>query len=62
MKGSEIKRKLIKAGWYCVRNGARHDLYGHKDRPGVLIPIPRHEAKEVPKGTANNILKAAEII
>jgi predicted RNA binding protein YcfA (HicA-like mRNA interferase family) len=59
MKGSELKRKVTKQGWYFVRHGSKHDLYGHKDCPGVLIPIPRHEAKEVPTGTANNILKQA---
>ena len=59
MKGSEIKRKVIKAGWRLVRHGSKHDLYGHDDHPGVLIPIPRHESKEVPTGTADNIQKIA---
>ena len=59
MKGSEIKKKIKKAGWYFVRHGSEHDLYGHGDHPGVLIAIPRHDSKEVPTGTANNILKMA---
>ena len=57
MKGSELKRRVIKEGWYFVRHGSKHDLYGHDDYPGILIPIPRHESKEVPTGTAENILK-----
>ena len=57
MKGSGLKRKATDAGWYFVRHGSRHDLYGHNDQPGVLIAIPRHGAKEVATGTANNILK-----
>jgi len=59
MKGSELKRRVTNVGWYFVRHGSRHDLYGHDDHPGVLIPIPRHESKEVPTGTANHILKQA---
>ena len=57
MKGSELKRRVINEGWYFVRHGSKHDLYGHDDHPGILIPIPRHESKEVPTGTAENILK-----
>jgi predicted RNA binding protein YcfA (HicA-like mRNA interferase family) len=57
MKGSELKKMITGAGWYLVRNGSKHDLYGHRNCPGVLIPIPRHESKEVPTGTAENILK-----
>ena len=60
MKGSELKRIITKEGWYFVRHGSKHDLYGHADHPGVLIPIPRHESREVPTGTANNILKLAK--
>ena len=57
MKGSELKRKITKVGWYFVRHGSKHDLYGHDDHQGVLVSIPRHESKEVPTGTADNILK-----
>ena len=59
MKGSELLRRIKKVGWYLVRHGSEHDLYGHDDHPGVLIAIPRHGSKEVPTGTANNILKQA---
>ena len=59
MKGSEIKKKVKKVGWYLVRHGSSHDLYGHDDHPGVLLPIPRHDSKEVPPGTAANILKVS---
>ena len=61
MKGSEIKKRIRKAGWFLVRHGSKHDIYGHNEHPGVLIPIPRHESKEVPTGTAENILKIAEV-
>jgi predicted RNA binding protein YcfA (HicA-like mRNA interferase family) len=43
MKGSELKKRIIELGWYLARHGSKHDLYGHADHPGVLIPIPRHE-------------------
>ena len=57
MKGSELKRRVTKAGWYIIRHGSKHDLYGHDDYPGEFVSIPRHESKEVPTGTADNILK-----
>jgi len=60
MKGSELRRRVTDAGWRLVRYGSKHNLYGHNDRPGVLIAIPRHESKEVPVGTANHILKQVE--
>ena len=59
MKGSELKKRITNVGWYFVRHGSKHDLYGHDDYSGVLIAIPRHESKEVPSGTANHILKQA---
>lgn len=59
MKTSELRRLLIKNGWRIIRNGAKHDLFGHPERPDIQIPIGRHGSQEVPKGTANQILKDA---
>jgi len=60
MKVSELKRIINKLDWYFVRHGAKHDLYGHNDYPGVLIAVPRHDSKEVPPKTVDNILKMAK--
>ena len=58
MKVSELRRILEANGWYIVRHGANHDLYAHSlhaDEPP--IPVSRHTAKEMKKGTALSILK-----
>ncbi|MDR0815524.1 MAG: type II toxin-antitoxin system HicA family toxin [Bacteroidales bacterium] len=61
MKTSELRRLLAKNGWTVIRNGARHDLFGHTDHPEIQIPVGRHGAQEIPTGTANKILKDAGI-
>ncbi|MCL2108607.1 MAG: type II toxin-antitoxin system HicA family toxin [Oscillospiraceae bacterium] len=57
MKNAELRKKLQKAGW-TITPGKAHDQAKHPDFPGVKIAIPRHKG-EVPKGTANAILKEA---
>ncbi len=55
---SELLKLLKKDGWYLHRNGANHDLYRHQDKQGQLT-VPRHQSKEMAKGTYNSILKKA---
>jgi predicted RNA binding protein YcfA (HicA-like mRNA interferase family) len=57
MKFSELQKKLERDGWYIKRTGSHH-IYVHPTKPGV-IPVGKHGTKEVPSGTANNILKLA---
>jgi predicted RNA binding protein YcfA (HicA-like mRNA interferase family) len=60
VKVSELRRVLEKNGWYIVRHGANHDLYGHPERLNEPpVPVGRHMSKEIKKGTANSILKQA---
>ncbi|XRE42378.1 hypothetical protein ACIVBQ_000582 [Tenacibaculum discolor] len=58
MKVSEVLKLLKKDGWYLHKHGSRHDLYRHETKSGQ-IPIPRHPAKEMAKGTLLSILKDA---
>jgi predicted RNA binding protein YcfA (HicA-like mRNA interferase family) len=37
--------------------GGNHDRFIHKDRPELMIPVPRH--RELSPGTARSIAKAA---
>jgi len=53
----EVLKLLRNNGWH-IQEGKRHHLATHPDRPGVKIPIPRYR-KDIPRGTLNNILKAA---
>lgn len=56
MTKRELEKLLKEAGWEII-SGTRHDM-AVKDGSSTKIPIPRHKG-DIPKGTANNILKAA---
>ena len=56
MKWSELKRKAKKKGWYLIRNGKEHDIYGHPDKD-FEIQIPRHDAHEVKTGLYSKLKK-----
>ena len=49
MKWSEIERKAIEKGWYLIRHGGEHDIYGHVDKD-YQIQIEWHKSKEVRPG------------
>ncbi|MCL2086843.1 MAG: type II toxin-antitoxin system HicA family toxin [Oscillospiraceae bacterium] len=57
MTNTELRKKLRKAGWVITSGGA-HDQAKNLNYPGVKIAIPRHKG-DIPKGTANSILKEA---
>lgn len=61
MRVSELIKLLRENGWYIVRYGKKHDLYGHPDKPDVLIPISRHKTEDVKPGTLKSILKDADL-
>lgn len=55
----ELIRLLESRGWYEVACVGDHHQYKHPILPGrITVPHPR---KDVPIGTARNILKAAGI-
>lgn len=58
MKISELKRRLKEAGWNFHREGKKHELWRH-DNFDYSIAIPRHQSKELAKGTEESILKQA---
>lgn len=60
MKASELTNLLKKHGCYFVEHGKEHDKW-HSDITGKDIRVPRHPSKDVPKGTANRILKDAGV-
>jgi predicted RNA binding protein YcfA (HicA-like mRNA interferase family) len=55
----ELEQKLRKAGW-VITHGKAHDLATNPLKPGVKISIPRHTG-DIPKGTAESILKDARL-
>ncbi|MBQ7587961.1 MAG: type II toxin-antitoxin system HicA family toxin [Lachnospiraceae bacterium] len=55
----ELKRQIKKkTKCYFLREGSNHEIWVNPDT-GEEFQIPRHPAKEVKTGTANNILKSA---
>ena len=52
----KIERRLKREGWYLVRHGSNHDIYGHLDRYEE-IKLPRH--REATIGVARQIAKIA---
>jgi len=57
MKPKEVKRLLIAKGW-IITEGSKHTQATHPGKPGIKIPINRG-SNDIPKGTLDNILKAA---
>ncbi|MBU2444367.1 MAG: type II toxin-antitoxin system HicA family toxin [Bacteroidetes bacterium] len=55
MTKREIEKLLKKFG-FIKRTGGKHDIWIKKGFPP--IPVPRHK-KDIPIGTAKNILKSA---
>lgn len=51
----ELEKKFRKAGW-TIEHGKSHDKA--VSPTGQIVPIPRHKG-DIPKGTAEAILKEA---
>ena len=52
----KIISRLQAEGWTNVGGGS-HDRFIDPERPGMMIPVPRH--RELTPGTARSIAKAA---
>ncbi len=60
MKVSELKKILKQHGCYELSSGKEHDVW-LSPKTNAKIRIPRHQSKEIAKGTLNAILKQAGI-
>lgn len=61
MKVREIIKKLENDGWYFKRQKGSHMIFNHFDKKGTVI-VPNHgQNKDLKIGTAENILKQAEL-
>ena len=56
MKVSELKRLVKKQGCRLDSHGGEHDVWVNK-KTGKKSRIPRHDAHEIGKGLAQQILK-----
>lgn len=57
MNSVALIKRIKKDGWYLVRTKGSHHHFKHPDKKGI-VTIP-HRRKDIPKGTAKNILKQA---
>jgi predicted RNA binding protein YcfA (HicA-like mRNA interferase family) len=58
VKFREIVRLIEEDGWQLTRQRGSHRQYSHPTKPGK-VTIAGHPNKDVPKGTAANILRQA---
>lgn len=58
MKFREIVRLIEEDGWQLTRQRGSHRQYSNPTKPG-MVTIAGHPNKDVPKGTAANILRQA---
>lgn len=56
MKWSELRRIAERKGWELIRNGSRHDIYGHADKD-FEIQIERHGSQEIKTGLYHKLKK-----
>ena len=61
MTWAELERIVKKAGWKKGDDGGRHAYIYHPSNPDCKIAFGRHKSQEVPTGTAQKILKDAEL-
>jgi predicted RNA binding protein YcfA (HicA-like mRNA interferase family) len=58
VKFREIIRMIEEDGWELSRQRGSHRQYSHPTKPGK-VTVAGHPNKDVPKGTAANILRQA---
>ena len=56
-KTRKIVSRLKREGWTLIHGGKHDDKFEHRDKPGVLIVVPRH--KEVSRGVAKDAAEKA---
>ena len=56
MKWNELRRYAENRGWKFLRNGKKHEIYYHPDKP-YQIQLERHNSAEVKKGIMLRLLK-----
>jgi predicted RNA binding protein YcfA (HicA-like mRNA interferase family) len=60
ISGIEMRRVLERYGWRLDREGAKHWLMFHPDRPGVKMTVERHRS-DIAIGTLHRMLKQADL-
>lgn len=58
MKKSELERELKECGWYFDKQCGNHERWTNGD---LFVMVPRHQGKDLAKGTAKSILKIAKL-
>lgn len=61
MKAKEIIKILEADGWYEKNQKGSHKHFLHPTKKGK-VTVPEHRSKDIPIGTAKNILKQAGLL
>ncbi len=61
MTAREILKKLKDDGWFIVDQRGSHVQLKHPEKEGK-VTVPNHGSKDIPIGTAKQILKQAGIL
>ena len=56
--GAELVGFLVRLGWRITRKSGSHFVLNHPDHRDP-IAIPLHKGKDLPRGTASDLLKQA---
>jgi mRNA interferase HicA len=59
VKSNELIRLLQANGWYSKSQKGSHVKFIHDERPGLMLVVPNHGAKEVARGLELRIKKDA---
>jgi len=58
VKSNELLKKILKAGWYEIRQTGSHKILMHDNYKHTII-FPYHGSKEMGKGIESALLKQA---
>ncbi len=58
MKVRDVRRSLLKDGWFLVRIRGSHHQYKHPRKAG-LVTLPGKPGDDLAPGTLNSVLKQA---
>lgn len=61
MKYNEVRKMILKDGWFSARQNGSHITYKHNTKKGLVTLAGHRQNDEVPRGTLSNILRQAEL-
>lgn len=60
MKVRDAIKRIEDDGWVLLRSRGSHLIYGHRDKPGIVV-VPGHLGKDLAPGTLASIWRQARL-